>query len=110
MAKTRVALAMALSLLAFASAAQTERPPPGATAFCLFELPSGGDKRVWINLGIVQYVELQPGELRLAYGGGNLGSGHEWRLPIAGAEDGLGFVARMRDTAAACAGAAPAGR
>ena len=111
MTKMQQAVALALSWSAFgaALAQPIDPPPPGSPAFCLFELPPDGDKRVWINLGIVQYVELHAGELRLSYGGGNLGSGHELRLPLASRDDGLGFMRRMRDTAAACTGVAPRG-
>jgi len=74
-----------------------------SSAFCLFELPSapGGARRL-INLGIVQYVELAGDELRIAYGGGNLGSGYEARLALKNEEQGLELLARMQKTAREC--------
>jgi hypothetical protein len=74
-----------------------------SSAFCLFEVPSvsGGARRL-INLGIVQYVELADGELRIAYGGGNLGSGYETKIALKSKEQGLDLLARMRKTARAC--------
>lgn len=76
--------------------------PPGSTAFCLFEIPQEGERRLWLNLGIVQYVELRADELRVYYGGGNLGSGHEFRLR-AGRKEGEAFIRRMQEAAASCA-------
>lgn len=78
-------------------------PTGGSTSFCLYELPGGDNgKRRWINLGIVQYVEASPNEVRIAYGGGRFGSGYEARIPVAGAEEALGHIERMRKAAAAC--------
>lgn len=75
-----------------------------SASFCLFELPGDGTVRRLINLGIVQYVELSRDELRIAYGGGNLGSGHEARLPLKTAEEGVALVRRMQQTARGCDG------
>lgn len=74
-----------------------------SSAFCLFEVPpvSGGARRL-INLGIVQYVELVDDELRIAYGGGNLGSGYETKIALKSKEQGLELLARMRKTAREC--------
>jgi hypothetical protein len=82
--------------------AQPNLPAPASAAFCLFVFPADGEKRAWLNLGIVQYIELRPFELRIYYGGGNLGSGHEVRVPIAGADEGLAIMQRMQAAAAAC--------
>lgn len=75
----------------------------GSTAFCLFELPAdAGDRRRWINLGIVQYVEADVQEVRIAYGGGNFGSGHEARVAVSGPAAAEALVERMRAAAADC--------
>lgn len=75
----------------------------GSTAFCLFEVPSDEPgKRRWINLGIVQYVEATRTELRIYYGGGSLGSGHEVRIPFAGMEEAATLMEKLRKTATAC--------
>lgn len=77
--------------------------PQGSTSFCLFELPAdAGGRRRWINLGIVQYVEAEGQEVRIAYGGGNLGSGHEARIAVSGADAAGALVERMRAAAANC--------
>ena len=74
----------------------------GSTSFCLFELPGGGDRTQWINLGIVQYIEVRADEIRIFYGGGNLGSGHEARIAVKQRQDALALLDRLRETARAC--------
>ncbi|CAG4885293.1 conserved exported protein of unknown function [Georgfuchsia toluolica] len=75
----------------------------GSTAFCLYELPPDEDgKRRWINLGMVQYLEFVRNELRIYYGGGNLGSGHEARLPGAGPGQPEETLEKIRQAAADC--------
>ena len=76
---------------------------PGSTAFCLFEVPlDESGKRRWINLGIVQYVEVTQTEVRIFYGAGSLGSGHEARIVVASMEAALQVLEKMRRVAAAC--------
>jgi len=75
----------------------------GAGGFCLFQLPPEQNSSPrWINLAIVQFVEAAPRELRITYGGGNFGSGHEARIPVAHADEALAHLERMRQAAAAC--------
>lgn len=101
------ALILSIALLQSPVSAQADMPSPsGSSAFCLFELPSDGEKRIWVNLDIVQYIELRPTELRVYFGGGNLGSGHELRMPIVSKEEGLAFIKRMQATATSCGTAA----
>ena len=76
---------------------------PGSTAFCLYEIPvDEAGKRRWINLGIVQYVEATRTELRISYGGGGFGSGHDVKIPVASMEDAAVILEKMRRVAAAC--------
>jgi hypothetical protein len=75
---------------------------PASAAFCLFEVPGSGGTRKFVNLGIVQYLELTANEVRIYYGGGNLGSGHEARIPLKGQEDGPALIARMQQAAQEC--------
>ena len=82
-------------------------PPPGSTGFCLFELASTSDKRVLINLGIVQYVEVLRDEVKIAYGGGNLGSGHDARVPFKSAEEANNLLSRLKQAASDCQRKAP---
>lgn len=97
-------IAMTLSVALFPPLAnsQAETSHVGSTAFCLFELPADGDRRILLNLGIVQYVELRATELRIYYGGGNFGGGHEVRVPLANKDEGIVFVKRMQVAAASC--------
>lgn len=74
----------------------------GSTGFCLFEIPPVNDRRQWVNLAHVQYIELRSDELRLYFGGGNFGSGHEARLPVRGKDDAAAQVKRLQDAARAC--------
>lgn len=75
----------------------------GVPAFCLYELPaeSSGKKR-WINLAIVQYVEITRDEFKIVFGGGNLGSGYEARLSIASPDEASVQLQKMMDRAKAC--------
>jgi hypothetical protein len=76
---------------------------PGSAAFCLYEIPvDDNGKRRWINLGIVQYVEATRAEVKISYGGGNFGSGHEARIPVASMEEAVAMIEKMRKAAAAC--------
>lgn len=107
---TRTKDLLLMSLAAFAAhvAAQPQNgaaktSEPGSTAFCLFEIPiDDGTRRRWVNLGIVQYVDIGNTDIKVAFGGGNLGSGHEVKIPVASRDDGLAFVDRMRRAAGEC--------
>jgi hypothetical protein len=95
----RAALLLALLLQATGALAQAT----GSTAFCLFPVPADGGVQRWINLGIVQYVEARNDDVRIYYGGGNLGSGHEARIPVKSREEAEAVLARLRRSAALCA-------
>lgn len=76
---------------------------PGSTAFCLFETPvDEAGKRRWINLGIVQYVEATRTEVRIVYGAGSFGAGHEAKFAVGNAEEAAALLEKMRRVAAAC--------
>lgn len=103
----RLAAAVALSGIGIAAAqepapAPAAKPSFGSTAFCLYELPAEGDKRRWVNLGIVQYLEFNKTEIRMYYGGGNLGSGHEARIPVPDGAQVDDVLNRLRQAAANC--------
>jgi hypothetical protein len=85
-----------------AAVAGDEAPSVGSPTFCLFELPPVNERRQWLNLVHVQYIELRSDELRLYYGGGNLGSGHEARLPIRNKDDAPALLKRLQEAARAC--------
>jgi len=91
--------------LVFGSALAVRAQPviPGSTAFCLYEVPvDENGKRRWLNLGIVQYVEASAREVRLVYGGGAFGAGHEARIPVSGIEEAQTVLEKLRRVAAAC--------
>lgn len=76
---------------------------PGSTAFCLYEVPvDEAGKRRWINLGIVQYVEATRSEVRIYYGGGAFGAGHDVRIPVNTMEEAHAILEKIRRVAAAC--------
>lgn len=86
-----------------ASVPAAAQAPAGSTAFCPFEVPDDGSgRRRWINLAIVQYVDVGADELRVVYGGGNLGSGHELRIGVARPEEALALLERIREAADKC--------
>lgn len=95
-----------IAALAVPLPAGAQPQPPasgGSTAFCLYEVPSESpDRKRWVNLGIIQYVETGRSEVRIVFGGGNFGSGHEARIPVANAEEAQAVLERMRKAAAAC--------
>lgn len=96
-------LPLAFCLLAPAQAGQvvTER---GGGGLCLFELPDdGAGKRRYVNLNIVQYVELGKDEFKIVYGGGALGAGYESKVPLKTPEEGQALLAELGKAAQACA-------
>jgi hypothetical protein len=85
------------------SAARAQPVIPGSTAFCLYEVPlDENGKRRWINLGIVQYVEASAREVRVVYGAGAFGAGHEARIPVSSMEEAQIVLEKLRRVAAAC--------
>ena len=103
MAATTFACAQEPTTSATASSAAATEVKTGSTAFCLYELPSDAEgKRRWVNLGIVQYLEFNRNELKIYYGGGNLGSGHEAKFPISNPAQLDETLNRIRQTAANC--------
>ncbi|MCK9283810.1 MAG: hypothetical protein M0P39_05955 [Rhodocyclaceae bacterium] len=95
---------MALIPALVAAADVPSRPATGSASFCLFEIPAEENgRRRFINLPIVQYVELLRNEVRIFYGGGNFGSGHEARIPLGSGDQGAMWLERMQQTAATCA-------
>lgn len=76
---------------------------PGSTAFCLYEVPlDDSGKRRWINLGIVQYIEATAKDVKLVYGGGAFGAGHDSKIPVSSMEDAQVVLEKLRRVAAAC--------
>lgn len=94
-----------IAALALAASALVCAQPviPGSTAFCLYEVPlDETGKRRWINIGIVQYVEASRSEVRIFYGGGAFGAGHDARIPVNSMEEAHTILEKLRRVAAAC--------
>lgn len=106
--RSRVLFGIVVLLVAAAPAlrAQSGELPPatGSTGFCLFEVPAGNERRQWINLAHVQYVEQRAEEVHIYFGGGSLGSGHEARIPARTPDEAATLLQRLRREAAYCAG------
>jgi hypothetical protein len=96
-------LGAAAFVLAGTRTASAQPVIPGSTAFCLYEIPGDeAGKRRWINLGIVQFVEATRTEVKISYGGGSFGAGHEAKIPISSAEEVAAVLEKIRRVAAAC--------
>ena len=86
-----------------ASTSNAQPVIPGSSAFCLYEVPvDETGKRRWINLGIVQYVEATRSEVRIFYGGGAFGAGHDIRIPVTKLEEAHTILEKLRRVATAC--------
>ncbi|KAF0812725.1 hypothetical protein IGB42_02565 [Andreprevotia sp. IGB-42] len=73
-----------------------------AAPFCLWKPPGDAKPERYLNLTVVQYVDYVDNELRVSYGGGNLGSGHEVKIAVKGREEALKILQDMRDSARRC--------
>ncbi len=103
MSARRIRLVIAAIALAASGLACAQPVIPGSTAFCLYEVPvDETGKRRWINLGIVQYVEATRSEVRIYFGGGSFGAGHETKIVVNSMEEALSFIEKIRRVAAAC--------
>ncbi|QSI76359.1 MULTISPECIES: hypothetical protein [Niveibacterium] len=106
-------LCLPLLLGAYSALAQPQTPntaapatsngPVGSTAFCLFALPPENGNQRWVNLGIVQYVEARADAVQITYGGGNLGSGYDAKIPVKSADEARAVMQKLRQTAEDCA-------
>ena len=95
--------AVLLGSIVAASPAQAKKHIAGSSAFCLYELPTDDSgKRRWINLGIVQMIEVTAGEVKIFYGAGNFGSGHEVKIAIIKPEEANALLEKLRKAATAC--------
>lgn len=102
-ALSRLLLAAALLAPAVSGPAYAQPVIPGSTAFCLYEVPTDENgKRRWINLGIVQYVEATRSDVKILYGAGAFGSGHEVRIAVGGMDEAQLILEKMRRIASAC--------
>ncbi|QLG88630.1 hypothetical protein HQ393_10480 [Chitinibacter bivalviorum] len=74
-----------------------------ASPFCPWKLPGPDAKNDrFINLTVVQFINQSDEELQISYGGGNLGSGHDIRIPTKNREEGTKILKSMLETAKQC--------
>lgn len=103
MSARRIRLVIAALALAASALVCAQPVIPGSTAFCLYEVPlDETGKRRWINIGIVQYVEASRSEVRIYYGGGAFGAGHDARIPVNSMEEAAAILEKLRRVATAC--------
>ncbi|HTJ95981.1 MAG TPA: hypothetical protein VL381_00805 [Rhodocyclaceae bacterium] len=101
--KTLCIRSLATTLILGSIAGHVVAAENGGGAFCPFEVPEQeAGKHRFINLAIVQYVDVSKDELKIVYGGGALGSGYEIKVPLSKPDDAKDFLDHMRKTAAQC--------
>ncbi|WP_293932812.1 hypothetical protein [Iodobacter sp.] len=72
-----------------------------AAPFCPWPVP-GSDGKRFINLTVVQTIDISDEEIKVAFGGGNLGSGHEIKTAIKNRAEGQKILQEMSDAARRC--------
>ncbi|QBC44169.1 hypothetical protein C1H71_11925 [Iodobacter fluviatilis] len=72
-----------------------------ASPFCPWPVP-GSDSKRFINLTVVQTIDINDEEIKVAFGGGNLGSGHEIKTAIKNRAEGQKILQEMSEAARRC--------
>lgn len=78
--------------------------PSWAASFCPWKVPGEARTERYINLTVVQYVEVGDESVRIAFGGGNLGSGHDVVLLVKNRDEGRQLLANLEAAARRCDG------
>ncbi len=73
-----------------------------AATFCPWKVPSDAKTERFINLTVVQFVDLGDEDVKIAFGGGNLGSGYDIRIQTKNRDDGSKIIKSMQDAAKLC--------
>ncbi|MDR3427213.1 MULTISPECIES: hypothetical protein [Silvimonas] len=77
-----------------------------AAPFCLWHAPWGKDVQGkpdrWLNLTVVQYVDVTDNDVHVVFGGGNLGSGHDLHIPVKNRDDAQKILKDLTETARTC--------
>lgn len=76
---------------------------PGSAVLCLYGLPGKEGTTRYLNLAIVQHIELTKERVRLTYGGGNFGSGYDIDITVKSRDEGLDLIRHIQQTARDCA-------
>ncbi|XZG69447.1 hypothetical protein ACTSKR_12400 [Chitinibacteraceae bacterium HSL-7] len=79
-----------------------------AAPFCPWLVPGDGKSERYVNLTVVQYIDVGDDAVRIAFGGGNLGSGHELNLPVKSRAEAHALLEKMQQASRQCDGASPA--
>lgn len=89
-------LALLFSACTFSHAAES------APAFCLYKITNDGKSERFVNLTVVQYVELNDTDVKLFFGGGNFGAGHEVKLPVKNRDEGRQLLRDLQKAGKEC--------
>jgi hypothetical protein len=77
-----------------------------AAPFCLWHAPWGKDMQGkpdrWLNLTVVQYIDVTDTDVHIVFGGGNLGSGHDLHIQVKNRDEAQKILKDLNDTAKAC--------
>lgn len=73
-----------------------------AATFCPWKVPSDAKTERFINLTVVQFVDLGDEDVKIAFGGGNLGSGYDIRIPSKSRDDSGKIIKSMQEAAKQC--------
>ena len=73
-----------------------------AATFCPWKAPAEVKPERFINLTVVQYVDLSDEEIRISFGGGNLGGGYEVKVATKNREDGMKILKSMQEASKQC--------
>ncbi len=76
--------------------------PAWSAPFCPWKIPGETKTERYINLTVVQYIEIGDESVRIAFGGGNLGSGHDVVMPVKNREEGRAVVSALEAAAKRC--------
>ena len=73
-----------------------------AAPFCAWKIPLETKPERWINLTVVQYIDLGDEEVKISFGGGNLGSGYDAKIPVKSRDEAAKILKSMQDSAKLC--------
>lgn len=88
-------IAMALSFILTAA-------PGLAATFCPWKTPGEAKTERFINLTVVQFIDIGDEDVKIAFGGGNLGSGYDVKIATKSREDGFKILKAMQEAARQC--------
>ena len=97
---------MRVAQLALPFIAATLALPAMAAPFCVWKVPASKDAAMkfdrYLNLTVVQYIDVSDTDVHIVFGGGNLGSGHDLHIPVKNRAEGQRIVQDLTDVGHAC--------